>query len=82
MVVAAIGILVNGATALLFMRGSHGDLNIRGPFSHGRRRGDLARSRGRRRAHPMDRADLDRSGDQPCDRGRNRLGNVDLSAKP
>ena len=46
---------------------------------HGRRRGDLARSRGRGRADPMDRADLDRSGDQPCDRGRNRLGNVGSS---
>lgn len=32
-VVAAIGIVVNGATALLFMRGSH-DLNIRGAFLH------------------------------------------------
>jgi cobalt-zinc-cadmium efflux system protein len=34
MIVAGIGILVNGATALLFMRGSHGDLNIRGAFLH------------------------------------------------
>jgi cobalt-zinc-cadmium efflux system protein len=33
-IVAAIGIVVNGATALLFMRGSHGDLNIRGAFLH------------------------------------------------
>lgn len=32
--VAAIGILVNGATAMLFMRGSHGDLNVRGAFLH------------------------------------------------
>ncbi len=32
-VVAAIGILVNGATALLFLRGSH-DLNVRGAFLH------------------------------------------------
>lgn len=32
--VAALGILVNGATALLFMRGRHGDLNIRGAFLH------------------------------------------------
>jgi cobalt-zinc-cadmium efflux system protein len=32
-VVAAIGIVVNGATALLFMRGSH-DLNLRGAFLH------------------------------------------------
>src|SRR5204862_1002005 len=33
-VVAALGILVNGATALLFMRGRHGDLNIRGAYLH------------------------------------------------
>lgn len=31
--VAAAGILVNGATAMLFMRG-HGDLNVRGAFLH------------------------------------------------
>ena len=34
MVVAAIGILVNGATALLFLRGGAHDLNIRGAFLH------------------------------------------------
>lgn len=33
-VVAAVGMLVNGATALLFMRGRKGDLNIRGAFLH------------------------------------------------
>src|SRR3954469_23218324 len=33
-VVAAFGILVNGGTALLFMRGRHGDLNIRGAYLH------------------------------------------------
>jgi cobalt-zinc-cadmium efflux system protein len=33
-VVAAVGIGVNTATALLFLRGSHGDLNIRGAFLH------------------------------------------------
>ena len=33
-VVAAIGIVVNGATALLFMRGSAHDLNLRGAFLH------------------------------------------------
>lgn len=32
--VAALGILVNGATALLFMRGRHADLNIRGAYLH------------------------------------------------
>lgn len=34
MVVAGIGIVVNTATALLFMRGSAHDLNIRGAFLH------------------------------------------------
>ena len=34
MAVAAVGILVNGVTALLFARGSKHDLNIRGAFLH------------------------------------------------
>ncbi len=34
MAVAGIGIVVNAATALLFMRGSERDLNIRGAFVH------------------------------------------------
>lgn len=32
--VAAAGIVVNGGTALLFMRGRHGDLNVQGAFLH------------------------------------------------
>lgn len=32
--IAAIGIVINGATALLFMRGRHDDLNIRGAYLH------------------------------------------------
>jgi len=32
--VAALGILINGATALMFMRGRKSDLNIRGAFVH------------------------------------------------
>ncbi|WP_051334986.1 cation diffusion facilitator family transporter [Bradyrhizobium sp. Ai1a-2] len=32
--VAALGVLINGGTALLFMRGRHGDLNIRGAYLH------------------------------------------------
>ena len=32
--VAAIGVVINTATALLFMRGRHDDLNIRGAFLH------------------------------------------------
>jgi cobalt-zinc-cadmium efflux system protein len=34
MIVAAIGIAVNGITAALFAAGRHGDLNIRGAFLH------------------------------------------------
>lgn len=34
MIVAAIGIIVNGVTAYLFARGRKGDLNIRGAFIH------------------------------------------------
>jgi cobalt-zinc-cadmium efflux system protein len=34
MLVAAIGVLINGATALLFMKGRERDLNIRGAFLH------------------------------------------------
>ncbi|HEX5958676.1 MAG TPA: cation diffusion facilitator family transporter, partial [Hyphomicrobiaceae bacterium] len=34
MVVAGIGIAINGITALLFMRGRHADLNVRGVFLH------------------------------------------------
>lgn len=33
-VVAGIGVLINGITMLLFMRGQKGDLNIRGAFLH------------------------------------------------
>ena len=33
-VVAALGILINGGTALLFMAGRKGDLNVRGAFLH------------------------------------------------
>lgn len=32
--VAAVGTVINLATALLFMRGRHGDLNVRGAFVH------------------------------------------------
>jgi cobalt-zinc-cadmium efflux system protein len=34
MIVAGVGILINGATALLFMRGRKGDLNIKAAFMH------------------------------------------------
>ena len=44
MAVAATGILVNGGTALLFARGRHGDMNVRGAFLH--MAGDAAVSAG------------------------------------
>jgi cobalt-zinc-cadmium efflux system protein len=31
---ASLGVVVNGLTAMLFMRGSHADLNVRGAFLH------------------------------------------------
>ena len=34
MIVAAVGILVNGVTALLFARGRKDDLNVKGAFLH------------------------------------------------
>ena len=34
MIVAAVGVLINGATAMLFMSGRHDDLNVRGAFLH------------------------------------------------
>ncbi|MDX1900815.1 MAG: cation diffusion facilitator family transporter [Gammaproteobacteria bacterium] len=34
MIVAFIGIIINGSTALLFMRGAHSDLNIKSAFLH------------------------------------------------
>ena len=76
--VAALGIVVNGGTALLFMRGRHGDLNIRGAYLHmAADAGGFAR-RGRRglRDH-ADGMAVGRSGDQPVHRrgrARERLG--------
>ena len=58
MVVAAIGIVVNVGTALLFLRGRHDDLNIaRRVPAHGRRRSGIGRRRRRRRAHALARLD-------------------------
>lgn len=34
MLIAGLGVLINGATALLFVRGSQSDLNVRGAFLH------------------------------------------------
>ena len=64
--VAALGILVNGATALLFMRGRHGDLNIRGAYLHMAADAGVSLRRGGRRAGDHgDGMAVGRSGDQP-----------------
>jgi cobalt-zinc-cadmium efflux system protein len=55
-IVAAIGIVINTVTALMFMRGSKGDINIRGAFLH--MAADAAVSAGV----------VDRPCCQPCDR--------------
>ncbi len=34
MLIAGLGVVINGATAMLFMGGSHSDLNVRGAFLH------------------------------------------------
>lgn len=34
MLTASLGVVINGLTAMLFMRGSHADLNVRGAFLH------------------------------------------------
>ena len=44
MIVAGVGILINGFTAMLFARGRHGDINIQGAFLH--MAGDAAVSAG------------------------------------
>jgi cobalt-zinc-cadmium efflux system protein len=54
-VVAALGIAINGGTALLFLRGRHGDLNIRGAYLHmAADAGVFVRGRGRRPRHHAD----------------------------
>ena len=78
MVVAALGIAINGGTALLFMRGRHGDLNIRGAYLHmAADAGRLVRCGSRSHRHHADGVAVGRSCDQPCYRCRGageRLG--------
>ena len=82
MIVAAIGIVVNGFTAFLFMSGGNGDLNIRGAFLHMVADAAVSARRGARRARDsMDRRGLDRPGAQPRDRGRHRLGHLGPAAQ-
>ena len=81
-VVAAFGILINGGTALLFMRGRHGDLNIRGAYLH--MVADAGVSLGvvvaalRDHVHGMA---VGRSRDQPRDRRRGVLERLGAGAR-
>ncbi len=73
-VVAALGVAINGGTALLFMRGRHGDLNIRGAYLH--MVADAGVSLGVVVAavdHHADGLAVARSRDQPRDRRRGVL---------
>ena len=82
MVVAAAGIVVNGASAWLLMAGQKGDLNIRGAFFH--MAGDAAvslRRRDCRRPHHPDRLELARSGREHLHIGGDRLGNLEPPAR-
>ena len=73
MIVAGIGIAVNTATALLFMSGRKGDLNIRGAFLHMAADAGCVGGCGLRGVHhPQGRPDLDRPGDEPRHRRRYR----------
>ena len=77
MIVATVGIVINGATAWLFASGRKGDLNIRGAFLH--MIADAAVSAGvvrGRPGHSLHRLGLARSTDQPCHRRRDRVGHV------
>ena len=82
MVVAAVGIAVNGLTAWLFSKGAEGDINIRGAFLH--MMADAAVSAGvgdRGPDHPLDGARMDRSPGQPRHRGPRRLGDLGPPAR-
>ena len=66
MVVAGIGILINGFTAMLFASGRKDDINIEGAYpAHGGRRRGLARRRDLGGADHLDRLALARSRHQP-----------------
>ncbi len=77
MVVAALGIFVNGITAWLFMSGRKGDMNVRGRLpAHGVRRLSCIRRRGRGRTHPLDRVAMAGPCHQLGHQRRHRLGHV------
>ena len=78
--VALIGIVINTATALLFMSGRKGDLNIRGAFLHmAADAGVSLRRRARGRRHPIYGPALARPPCQPADRRRDFVGNVGIA---
>ena len=74
---AAAAILVNGGTALLFMRGRAADLNLRGAFQHMAADAAVSAGGGRGgRGDPADRGRLAGPGGQPGHRRRDRVGHV------
>ena len=82
MIVAIIGIAINGLTAWLFASGRKGDLNIRGAYLH--MAADAAVSAGvvaGRRRHPAHRLAVARPRGEPRHRGRHRVGDVGPSAR-
>jgi cobalt-zinc-cadmium efflux system protein len=75
MAVAGVGIVVNAATALLFMRGRETDLNIRGAFfAYGGRCLGVGRGRSGRCADPVDALELAGPGGQLGDWCHHSLG--------
>ena len=81
MLVAAIGVAINGATALLFMKGRERDLNIRGASFHMAAdagvsaRCNCSRIRDQRHSHSMDRSD-----GEPAHRCRDRSWRVGIAS--
>ena len=81
-VVATVGMLVNGFSAWLFMRGQKEDLNIRGAFLHmAGDAADLRRRRGERPRHSRHELDVARSVDEPLRRGGDRVRHLGSAAR-
>jgi cobalt-zinc-cadmium efflux system protein len=80
MVVAALGIFINGLSAWLLMRGQTRDLNIRGAFLHMAARRGFSRRGSSRRPYSFDGMELARSDREYCNIGGDRLGNMGPTA--
>jgi cobalt-zinc-cadmium efflux system protein len=73
MVVAAIGIVINTATAVMFMGGRDRHQRARRVPAHGGRCGGLGRGGPGRLRHRPDRRMVDRPGGEPCHRRADRM---------